>query len=685
MEINHTDIERLSVRQLFESGSHYVIPIYQRKYEWGKTEIEQLLMDIKDYYLEEGDKNYYTGTLIVDLLDYEEKNKYETIDGQQRLTTFNLIVCALREMKFTTGFMEKAIISFESRPNADKTLDFIFRNGLKEPKFEDYNVEILNGLKVAYKTLVQLRKELKDDGFSEFVKYLFEKVILLRVRVPEDTDMNHYFEIMNSRGEQLEKHEILKARLMKEFNNEPNGMELRQRFHYIWEACSDMTVYIQLLFHKNVREQVFGVNWFNFSPETTEDLFNIDFGDLIRKEEDNKGSEGVEFGKIIATENIESLLKDLTDDAAINTSDADSFQPVINFENFLLHVLKIQLQSDEISLDDKRLLAFFETHLKKLSDQADRVEFVKGFIYGLLKIRFLLDQYILKRQYAGSENYWSLKCVKFYDRKEEGKKDSYSYVNSFENNSDEILQLLSMFHVSTPTLIYKYWLFGALNYLNNSLVFDNVSKTDEKPLQIIEKDYKDFLKKMAARFMTYRFLSGEKREYNDIILRPEKLEKKYKVDFETDVKFDDGRKKLKFEEKLEYSEIENNLVFNYLDYLLWRENPQNNKDFEFSFRSSVEHYYPQNPISGDRLEQKRNHEKLDLLNCFGNLCLITPGQNSRLNNHLPEAKKEYYKKGNIKESIKQQKMMEYDKWEEEEILIHQNKMIELLSENLFSS
>jgi uncharacterized protein with ParB-like and HNH nuclease domain len=59
---------------------------------------------------------------------------------------------------------------------------------------------------------------LTDNKFKlsidEFCNYFFEKVTILRILVPEDTDLNHYFEIMNSRGEQLEKHEILKAKML---------------------------------------------------------------------------------------------------------------------------------------------------------------------------------------------------------------------------------------------------------------------------------------------------------------------------------------------------------------------------------------------------------------------------------------------------------------------------------------
>lgn len=72
--------------------------------------------------------------------------------------------------------------------------------------------------------------------------------------------------------------------------------------------------------------------------------------------------------------------------------------------------------------------------------------------------------------------------------------------------------------------------------------------------------------------------------------------------------------------KLRFGTIENNFVFNYLDYLLWKKQNTSNdiaRRFEFTFRSSVEHFYPQHPID--------DHPRMDeeLLHAFGNLCLIS--------------------------------------------------------------
>ena len=106
------------------------------------------------------------------------------------------------------------------------------------------------------------------------------------------------------------------------------------------------------------------------------------------------------------------------------------------------------------------------------------------------------------------------------------------------------------------------------------------------------------------------------------------------------------------------------------------------KDFEYTFRSSVEHYYPQHPI--DENFVLKGQDK-NWLNNFGNLCLISGSKNSRLSNFMPTAKKDYYTGSSTIDSIKQRLMMEYEQWDtngtnnHNEIEEHSKKMIEILT------
>ncbi|MCG9729156.1 HNH endonuclease family protein [Shewanella sp. Isolate13] len=76
--------------------------------------------------------------------------------------------------------------------------------------------------------------------------------------------------------------------------------------------------------------------------------------------------------------------------------------------------------------------------------------------------------------------------------------------------------------------------------------------------------------------------------------------------------------------------------------------------FQFAFRTSVEHYFPQTDPSG-----AKGMEGVDR---FGNLCLISPSSNSRLSNYSPADKKKFYRENNRAESLKQALMMSYEHW-----------------------
>src|ERR1700730_6513142 len=72
----------------------YVVPDYQREYVWTDKEVQQLLDDIDDQIDAGSEKEYFVGMILVS--PGGSKNHFEVIDGQQRLTTFYLLLCALR-------------------------------------------------------------------------------------------------------------------------------------------------------------------------------------------------------------------------------------------------------------------------------------------------------------------------------------------------------------------------------------------------------------------------------------------------------------------------------------------------------------------------------------------------------------------------------------------------------------
>src|SRR5699024_6925922 len=156
------------------------------------------------------------------------------------------------------------------RPESSNTLELLFHNNLERGlKYQSLNQSIIDGYDNLKEIILQEFHSSKNAikskiTFQQFYNYLFNKVIITQVPVPQETDLNHYFEVMNNRGEQLEKHEIIKARLLsiieeaKEKDIETDDKKLAKALiHDVWEACANMNKYVQYGFNTSLRTAIF--------------------------------------------------------------------------------------------------------------------------------------------------------------------------------------------------------------------------------------------------------------------------------------------------------------------------------------------------------------------------------------------------------------------------------------------
>ncbi|MFB3017455.1 DUF262 domain-containing protein [Klebsiella pneumoniae] len=653
-------VTSFTVRSLLGDASRYLIPMYQRNYAWGEGEITQLVQDILDYQQKSLHsplpQTYYIGTLVVFT---RSDGQSEIIDGQQRFTTLSLLANWLKKHAGHTldmNWYRGLNLGFESRPKSGETFERLWQ-GVEPHKLrsKEFNEGLINGYELIGKVLRDLK--LVGESLNHFCTYLFDHVQIARIEVPADTDLNHFFEVMNNRGEQLEKHEVVKARLMAVLNQITDPQERQSSLNTlsrVWDACANMERYIQYGFTPDERHSLFGKkNWGLFVPSDFNSLTDM----LIPTA---SGSE--------TTRSLADIIKSSStvsgDRGDEDEGSSERFNSVINFSNFLLHVLRVCINTGknrvDIPLDDKQLIEQFELRLLK---QNDPVKTVQDFVFALLKCKYLFDQFVIKREYAKGSDGWSLKRLRWYSER------STSYTNTFNedegNNTGinrQILMLLSAFHVSTPTLVYKHWLNGALYYLFNAHSAEN---------QIDARRYLGYLEYLASAFVFQNFLAEqEPKSYFEIIYGKE-------APLQPLVLSDKTQKKMRF------GMIANNLVFNYLDYLLWcrdRNKAEVVKRFEFTFRSSVEHFYPQHPMDSYKTLPDVS------LHSFGNLCLISHSKNSRLSNFQPKQKQEHFETSlerNEIDSLKLLAMVELMKknnqWGEEEIATHEAEMLAVLT------
>lgn len=664
MNKKRREIDRLTIlagggKTLFnEVGVRYVIPRYQRAYAWEEKEIEQLIDDICDD--NDPKRDYYIGSLIVARRKAGDGVEYEVIDGQQRLTTIYLLLqCLLDEGYFSRGEVSVGeALSFDCRSKSNCTLAYIRSDAQKsEGKEELLDQSILLAVDIIKKKLVREFGDRVEDQ-KKFVDRL-KHVVLYRIEVPEHTDLNRYFEIMNTRGEQLEQHDILKARLM---NYLDDACE-REAFARIWEACSDMTGYVQMHFSVEDREKLFVEQWSSLSSKDA-------LRELCRGKRRSEGkSDGLDI-----TEIIDSKSKEEDVDGALEKSDAEvRFESIIDFPYFLLHVLRVFCRTERLSMDgaeelgslleDKLLLKDFAKVIACCEKRGDKRTtdvkrwFARTFILLLLRSRFLFDKFIIKRENTedDQEGSWSLKELRVSKKSPRYVNTEFGYYRergkeqkSLERNR-ECLMIQAALRVSYTSPKVMHWITRLLVWL--------LKNESECPKLTSEAEH------IAAEAVAENFFGQTLSEYSEYDIQEYEF---------GDYAFGVGTP---------------HIVFNYLDYLLWKKAKKTYKDFVFEFRNSVEHWYPQHPSDG-------SIEPWDERDVFGNLCIISRSVNSKFSNLSPASKMDTYRGMVQKGSLKLRKMGEIiDKlrktekpgvaaklWRQSECAKHEEKMISLLCE-----
>lgn len=517
------NIKKISAFNIF--NNNYIIPIYQRNYAWDSDQIEQLIDDIESTVINYTE-NYFIGNLIV---NKTINNLFEVIDGQQRLTTLYLI------LKYLRISLQNDSLKFEARERSNRTLSSDDLNNLKLPE-ELTSEEILSGYKVISKYFEN--KKIEKDSFIKKLKNVF----FVRVKVPKNIDLNHYFEVMNTRGEQLELHQIVKAKLLSALKSK----EDKNIASMIWEKCSDMNSYIQMNFSVDVRNAIFTENWDELSIQV------INFDSLKKKA--SIGNDSISNKTLLDMIN-KNKLSDINN--AKEDEEKERFESIISFPNFLLQVnvaLKKSMEEDA-NLNDNNFL-------KNLTWTWSNTENAKNYLFHLLKCRVLFDQYIIKREFIGDYKdigKWSLQRLKKY--KDNNNYDKAEYVGTF--NSKE--ELNKQFRTLQSCLRITYTSPKTMHWI--SIVISELLK-EQKPVlinlinllenyckeKIVESDYKNM-----SGFAFERIIFS----YLDYLL------------------YRDG-----------YTYNKNQYISPLQD------------NWQFQFRNSIEHFHPQNPTEVETWNEK---------------------------------------------------------------------------------
>lgn len=212
----------------------YIVPDYQREYVWTDKEVYQLLDDINEQIDDGSTREYFIGTILVSPND--QRGQYDVIDGQQRLTTFYLLLCALRQL-FTGTPQRQMIDGLVSTSYVDHEGEI--QSSLKlEPRYEHAGeviaklVELdsdpqsvragiqasgiasfgsIENLIGAYGTIFSYLKDNYDDAskLRKYWGYLARNVVFIQISTDVSSALK-IFETINERGVGLNPMDLLK-------------------------------------------------------------------------------------------------------------------------------------------------------------------------------------------------------------------------------------------------------------------------------------------------------------------------------------------------------------------------------------------------------------------------------------------------------------------------------------------
>ncbi len=218
---------------------YFLVPDYQREYVWKpEDQVEQFLIDIDNEFEPKAkeQKSYFIGSIII----VENKGKFDVIDGQQRLTTIILSLCAFRDLllDFTLDdkqkkylqTIEELLSDFDISTDESKlrlelqyeeSKDYLTKMVLKEP-YKDIKTASIIKMGLAYEKLKSHFKSylaIGLDSLIEYSRYFLTKIELVVIESENLSSALKIFETINQRGAGLNAMDLVKNLLFSKAND----------------------------------------------------------------------------------------------------------------------------------------------------------------------------------------------------------------------------------------------------------------------------------------------------------------------------------------------------------------------------------------------------------------------------------------------------------------------------------
>lgn len=230
------DVKHPAIEDVFKD--FYEVPQFQREYVWKTEQVEALLADAQEALFDENGSPTQSEYFIGSIVAYKDEDVFQLIDGQQRITTLFICLCAFRERRKDLGDQES--LQFLEAMIRDQYQNMDGTTGLRlrlRPLYEDAG-EVLQNLALgevaaptktlpnsarnmleAYAAAYEFLEEQFGDDLVKlrtFQAHLTKRVRLVRIQTGSVSDALRIFETINDRGVGLNALDLLKNLLFRQ-------------------------------------------------------------------------------------------------------------------------------------------------------------------------------------------------------------------------------------------------------------------------------------------------------------------------------------------------------------------------------------------------------------------------------------------------------------------------------------
>ena len=227
-----------TLNKLLNTSRQFIVPIFQRNYSWQKNQYEQLWFDILRASKFKEKQNHFIGSIVyIDMgTPAGRPQQLLLIDGQQRLTTISILLCAIKDyvQKFNleTKLINLAKIKNQFLYNSDEIYEDRYKLLLNVQDKETYIKLIDNTIFTVNKPVINIIKcyEFFYERIEDFIKQHGQideiyagifKLSLVSISLDKDSDNPQMiFESMNSTGKDLSQTDLLRNYLLMDLTPE---------------------------------------------------------------------------------------------------------------------------------------------------------------------------------------------------------------------------------------------------------------------------------------------------------------------------------------------------------------------------------------------------------------------------------------------------------------------------------